>query len=226
MNYWDGIDSRALSILLRLNDVGLLKSFYLSGGSGLAIQLGHRVSLDLDLFTERRATDIPAANLLAQCKKHFGTTQVKTNVNTSDQLWLEINGVKVTFLAFPYPHKYPLLPNEKGVPLADARDIAAQKALAIGERSTARDYVDLAWILRKGIATLEQIIADASEIFVLDKEKVFSLRLFLQQLVYTNDLRDIKDTVKMLHTQENFTVIASELVNAVSKTTQKLLPKT
>ena len=223
MFYWNGIDRRALSTLLKLKDNGLLKNFYLSGGTGLAIQLGHRVSLDLDLFTEHPTAEIPTAKLLSQCGKHFGTAKVKTEINAPDQLRIEIDGVKVTFLAFPYARKYRLLPNEKDIPLADARDIAAQKALAIGQRNSARDYVDLAWILRKGVVTVDQIIEDAKEVFVLDSEEVFSPRLFLQQLAYTNDLPDTEDTIKLLQKQESFAALASELVNAVNNASRKLL---
>ncbi len=220
---WDDIDRQALATLLKLKDAGLLKNFYLTGGTGLAIQLGHRVSLDLDLFTEHPTAEIPTTKLLSQCVKHFGTAKVKTIINAPDQLWIEIDGVKVTFLAFPYARKYKLLTNEKDIPLADARDIAAQKALAIGQRNHARDYVDLAWVLRKGVVTVDQIIEDAKEVFTLDNEEIFSPRLFLQQLAYTNDLRDTEDTKKSLHTHEDFAVLASELVNAVNHASRKLL---
>jgi hypothetical protein len=71
--------------------------------------------------------------------------------------------------------------------------------------------------------TVDQIIEDAKEVFVLDSEEVFSPRLFLQQLAYTNDLPDTEDTIKLLQKQESFAALASELVNAVNNASRKLL---
>lgn len=222
MAYWNSINPDTLKTLLGLRDAGLLRNFYLAGGTGLALQVGHRVSVDLDLFTAEPSTEIPTEDIYAQCAKYFKHAGVEIKLQSSDQLWLVINGVEVTFLAYPYGHKYPLL-KEDGIPLADARDIAFQKALAIGRRNHARDYVDLAWMLRKGSLTLDDIIKGASELFNAKEEGVFSPRLFLQQLVYTNALPDREAALNQLHTYESFDSIAKELMAAVYERSQHLL---
>lgn len=172
MAYWNSIDPDARKTLLGLRDAELLRNFYLAGGTGLALQVGHRVSVDLYLFTIEPSIAIPIEDIYAQCTKYFRRTGVKIKLQSSEQLWLVINGVEVTFLAYPYGLKYPLL-KEDGIPLADARDIAFQKALAIGRRNTARDYVDLAWMLRKGNLNLDDIIEGASELFNAKEEGYF-----------------------------------------------------
>jgi hypothetical protein len=64
------------------------------------------------------------------------------------------------------------------------------KAYAIGRRGAARDYVDIEAAISRGGITLADIIAAAKSRFVLEGDCVFSDRLFLQQLVYTDDIHD------------------------------------
>ncbi|MDA8065392.1 MAG: nucleotidyl transferase AbiEii/AbiGii toxin family protein [Thermaerobacter sp.] len=222
MIYLDSITSKTLKTLWQLRDAGLLRGFYLAGGTGLALQVGHRISDDLDFLTDQPSIEIPTGLLHAQCVKHFQGNKLGVLIKSTEQLRLAINGVAVTFLAYPYKHKYPLL-NEDGIPLADARDIAFQKALAIGRRETARDYIDLAWILKNGILTLDSLISGASELFNAKEAGSFSPRLFLQQLVCTDNLPDKEAALKQLHTHESFDSITEELVTVVHERSQRLL---
>jgi len=70
------------------------------------------------------------------------------------------------------------------------KEIALMKAYTIGRRPTFRDYIDLYFLLKKGIVTLEYILEKAPQKFVIEGEPVFSKKLFLEQLIYTEDIID------------------------------------
>ena len=154
------------------------KDFYLAGGTALALQLGHRKSIDLDFFS-----DVPIKKtLLADIEKNFNTTATVI-FKTTDELTIEIKGVKITFLYYPFP----LLADkvETGIiSLASVRDIASMKAYALGRRQAIKDYVDLYCILSNGVVSLHEIIDDAKTKY----NDAFNGRLFLEQLAYTDDL--------------------------------------
>lgn len=212
--YWDRIDPRAADLLRSWPARDLLRRFYLSGGTGLALQLGHRISVDVDFFTKEPAARIEASSIVQQLERHFPRWALSHRA--TDQLWAEISGVRVSFLAYPFRLRYALV-EAGGVFVADARDIGLQKAYAIGRRATARDYIDLAWLIRMGILSIDTIIKEAQEVFVLDGEKLFSPKLFLQQLLYTEDLEDRDAVVKQLWHQETLDDLMQVLRDAVAK---------
>src|SRR3989338_2797980 len=124
-----------------------LEGFYLAGGTALSLQLGHRISIDFDFFSEK---EIPA-NLLELVERSFmGIGPQHALVNNKDELTLTINETKTTFLYYPFPLFYPLVEWE-GIKLASIQEIAVMKAYTIGRRGTFKDYVDLYYILKFGI---------------------------------------------------------------------------
>lgn len=84
------------------------------------------------------------------------------------------------------------------------------KAYALGRRITFRDYIDLYFLLKRKIVTLDDIIQDATTKFTIAGENVFSTKLFLQQLIYTDDVED-KDAAIDLIVDEK---LAAEEVEA------------
>lgn len=222
MLHWDTLNERTLRVLHRLRDHGVLDDFYLSGGTALALHLAHRTSVDLDFFTRNPERQLRGSTIERQCSKVFGESAVRVVVKEVDQLWLEIEGIKVTFLAYPFSRVAPLH-IEDGIAVASIRDIAVQKAYVIGRRATARDYVDMAFILRSGEVSLEQIVHDAQSVLVLDGEAVFSTRIFLCQLVYTDDVTDKEAAIRSLYHREDFDSIVDTLRKEVERATPHLL---
>jgi hypothetical protein len=78
----------------------------------------------------------------------------------------------------------------KGIKLASPAEISLMKAYAIGRRTSYRDYVDLYELLRMGKVTLDYILKKAQQKYNARGEILFSPKLFLQQLVYTKDVKD------------------------------------
>jgi predicted nucleotidyltransferase component of viral defense system len=152
----------------------------LGGGTGLSMQLGHRKSYDFDLLVKNPIEK----TLLRRVSKVFGD-ELQVLVDSGDEMsFLTSHRVKVSFIYFPFPHLHPPIETES-LPLLHWKDIASDKAYAIGRRGEYRDYVDVFFVLRKGLE-LGRIIEDATRKF----KGAFSAKLFLGQLVYLTDLKD------------------------------------
>lgn len=159
----------------------LRNDFYLAGGTALALQIGHRISVDLDFFSPNTIKK----TLLAQVEEKLGIVSVL--VNTKNELTVTViaERVKATFLHYPYNLKYETVKTGI-VPLASITDIASMKAYTIGRRRSFKDYVDIFFILFREYTTLGVLISDAKEKY----GQSFNDRLFCEQLTSPDDLDD------------------------------------
>lgn len=119
-----------------------VSEFYLAGGTALALELGHRISVDLDFFCIHDFSTEEIATKLIKKGELETTDRSTTTFNGS------LNGVKISFFKYPYRLLFETR-DYKGVKLADERDIAAMKILAISDRGSKKDFVDLFVLLRK-----------------------------------------------------------------------------
>lgn len=135
------IHPETLELLANLQSDLALKDFFLVGGTSLALQIGHRLSIDLDLFTQNTFETQELEQYLSN-KHNFFTDYVASNT-----LKGFINGVKVDFIM----HHYPLVnPLEIYNPyrLASLQDIGAMKLNAIGHSGNRqKDFYDLYFLL-------------------------------------------------------------------------------
>lgn len=184
------VDEKLLSVCRRLVRWGILGRAYLGGGTGLALQINHRVSLDLAFFLFKGEVLDPE-RLLRGVEATFGTAAVALDFRSGDQLDLVVDGIKVSFSAYPFAPIEPLVAGDQvglpGLLLASLPEIALMKAYAIGRRAVFRDYIDMYILLKAGHVSLHYIHEMAARKFVLQGEPIFSMRLFLQQLAYTAD---------------------------------------
>jgi hypothetical protein len=156
--------ARALAVLGKSN---LCTNAYLAGGSALALHIGHRISIDFDFFT-REAFD--AIALSSELKK-IGTFTVDSAKNNT----LLGNFMNVKFSYFLYD--YPLIGTTttyEDIAIADMKDIAAMKLVAITGRSTKKDYIDL-YILAKNHYPLETIFTFYDQKYYLLNENEFTI---------------------------------------------------
>lgn len=123
-----------------LKDAG----FFLVGGTSLALQLGHRMGTDLDLFTNK---NIPAPKIKEFMDKTFGN---RLEINSVCDLGFRgyLDGIKIDMVRFPFPMQHPPLEVD-GMRLLNLRDAAAMKVHAIANRGARRDYVDMSELLQK-----------------------------------------------------------------------------
>ena len=156
--------------------------YYLVGGTALALQIGHRISIDFDLFSEK---EIPSW-ILPRIKKIFKDSKIEIIVDHSEQLTVSVDGINLTIVKYPFPPIFKLK-KYKGVKLLSTSEIAAAKAYALGRRATLKDYVDLYFVLKEKYLDLSKLIEITKK-----KYKEFDPRLFLEQLIYLKDVEDME----------------------------------
>ena len=153
------------------------REYYLVGGTAIALYLGHRRSIDFDLFK------YASLNRKRNVEKirSFGYEPLIV-WNVTDQMNLVINDVKLTFFQYPFLIQANNVFEER-IHIPDLLDLAAMKAYALGRRSKWKDYVDLYFLLKEKY-TLETISQRANEIY----GNLFSDKLFRSQLSYFEDV--------------------------------------
>jgi len=133
----------ALALIPRLAPTVTRHRFILAGGTSLALLLGHRLSFDLDFFSEQ---DVLPDLLMGELRKaHLNPEVMQLAPET---LSVVIEEVKVSFFQYPYPFVDLPQPYE-GLTVASILDVAAMKLIAIAQRSARRDFVDLYVILQQ-----------------------------------------------------------------------------
>jgi len=162
------------------------REFYLVGGTAIALYIGHRRSIDFDLF---KPTSFSAKRIISKLDTHHFTYKVTRNV--SEQLNLILSDVKFTFFEYPFPVQPEFL-FENYIKIPSLLDLAAMKAYALGRRSKWKDYVDLYFIL-KNHYSVKQIAQQAELIF----GQLFSEKLFRIQLCFFKDI-DYAEEVEYL----------------------------
>jgi len=162
------------------------REYYMVGGTAIALLIGHRKSIDFDMFKSGnlRKSDIFNKIYASGFKPVLGFQDFQ-------QLHLIVNGVKCTFFSFPYPVKASVQIN-RFVKMPDLLTLAAMKAFALGRRAKWKDYVDLYFILNK-YHSFDEICAKAEGIF----KDEFSHKLFRMQLGFFGQM-DYSESVEYL----------------------------
>ncbi len=137
--------ARALEIL---GCSKFLKHAYLAGGTACALQLGHRISIDLDFFTPQKFDEKNIIRLLQE------TGKFELEEQSEGTILGQFEKVKFSLFVYPYPVLFPFQDFDS-VQLADIRDIAAMKVDAIASRGIKRDFIDLFFILKQDISLKE-----------------------------------------------------------------------
>jgi hypothetical protein len=162
------------------------KDYYLVGGTAIALYLGHRRSIDFDLFTKKDIKRKSIKEILYKSDFNY-----KIIYESSEQMHIKINDVKVTFYQFVFPVKSEVW-FEKVIKLPSLTSLAAMKAFALGGRGKWKDYVDLFFLLKYSLK-IGDITNSAKQIF----ENSFNEKLFRQQLCYFKDI-DYREEVEYI----------------------------
>ncbi len=155
------------------------KDYYLVGGTAIALQVGHRLSIDFDMFTEDEVKGRSIKKKLQESKFEINSV----GYSAYDQFHCEFNKVNLTF--FKHLTHVPAEIEFEGLRMPNLLDLAAMKAEALGERTKWKDYVDLYFII-KDYHSVNEIIDRTEELFGVE---MFNDRLFRQQLSYFEDLK-------------------------------------
>ena len=177
------------------------REFYLVGGTAIALQIGHRQSIDFDLFKDKPFVSKKILNKMDKNHYHYQVTY-----RVSEQMNLTISDVKFTFFEYPYPIEASVDFN-KILRMPDLFTLAAMKAFALGKRSKWKDYVDLYFLIKEHFC-INDISQKAKSIYGDE----FSGKLFRSQLAYHKDINYSEPVVYMNGYEENEDVIKAFLI--------------
>jgi len=124
--------------------------WYLAGGSALALQVGHRSSVDLDFFSAKKFNN----NLLL--KNLTGKSWI-TDYNSEGTIYGTLLGAKVSFIYYPFFRPANKFLRYSSIKVMPAQDIAVMKIMAISQRGRQRDFFDLYWCA-KNLGPLKEFI--------------------------------------------------------------------
>ncbi len=191
------VEKRTLELLKQLQFQSELSTFHLAGGTALALYLGHRKSIDLDLFTPYPFNTTRL--------EHFLVTKFGFQGDYSEQNTLKgrIDGVKIDCITHPYP----LLQNpleEEGIRLYSQPDIIAMKLSAIADNgSRLKDFIDIAYLSTQ--YSFQEMLG-----FYVQKFPTSSPLRPLKGITYFDDI-DHEETVVMLESTYSWQKITDRL---------------
>ena len=174
----EAVVQEMIDLIKELQENSLFKHHVLVGGTALALQLGHRTSTDIDLFTPKPQS---AVALIDYFKKYYKNTDIQIAKN--DFARILINNIKVELVE--YEEKFIEEPKEEdGIRYAGLNDIAAMKLDAMLKRTRPRDFIDIAYLLKE---------MPLKKMFELYEEKMGSISpLYLKRALLTKS-RKIQD---------------------------------
>ena len=173
MLYLETVESSTLELLKKLQRLPVLEQTRLVGGTALALQLGHRKSIDLDFFG---TVDCEAEYLRESIAGIASLTILKESPHIHNYI---VDGIKVDIVNYKYPWLDDVV-LEQGLRLASVSDIAAMKITAIIGRGTKKDFIDIAFLLHH--FSLEEILH-----FYAAKYNDSSVFMAMKSLAYFDD---------------------------------------
>lgn len=153
------------------------RSFGLVGGTAIALYLGHRRSIDFDMFSNK-----PFKNEAVRRKIKTTHHIQKVLKDETGQYTFLVNKVQMTFYHFPYKLAYSKK-FEDYVKMPDLLTLSGMKAFALGGRNKWKDYVDLYFILKDHFS-VKEISQKAKKLFAQE----FNEKIFRNQLAYFDDI--------------------------------------
>lgn len=210
MLYKETIEPKTLELLIDLQKEPLLSTFNLVGGTALALHLGHRKSIDLDFFTSE-SFDLEEVKMMLIKKYDF-----KVSYSRSQTLKGFINGVKVDFIKFDYPHLHNCDIIDE-VRIESVPDIIAMKLLSITDNgSRIKDFIDIAYLSSR--FSLEEMLQ-----FFIRKITNSNIMMPIKALTYFDDI-DFNESIVMLNNNFDWDKIANRLIN-MTKEPNKIFKK-
>lgn len=199
MLHYETIHPDTLELLKKIQSLEMFKEARLVGGTALALQLGHRKSVDLDFFG---SVDAPLQEIALELSAFASVSPLS---ESRMMRFLIVDGVKVDIVNYPYSWiDEPI--TEDGVTLAGIKDIAAMKLSAITNRGTRKDFVDFYFLLK---------LFSFDELIDLYAKKYSDAQLFttLKSLTYFDDAE--QDPMPLMLSSLNWEEVKSHIVAEV-----------
>lgn len=204
--YWDILEQKRRALLPLF---GTFKNdFYLAGGTALALQLGHRDSIDFDFFT---GVSFEPSELFQKIEQNFISHQLVKIQDEPSTLTITVDkDIKLSFFSYPYPLVSSFIETDHFF-MASLEDIGPMKLSAITSRSVLKDYIDLYFILQQ---------LDLPQLLSLTQRKLPTIdpNLILKSLVYYEDVQEEPIKFKNGHA-----VTFQQVKNFLSETVKQYL---
>lgn len=211
MLYKETVTSSTLELLSKLMDDPELKDFVLVGGTSLALQIGHRVSVDLDLFSIHSFLETDLNQYLID-RYHFETDFLARSTVKG-----EIEGVQIDCLS----HAYPLVGETniyENIRLASLQDIAAMKLNAIsGNGTRIKDFIDIAYLAE--YMSLNEMLASYQS-----KYKTMNVLIPVKALTYFDEI-NFDEPIKMLSSKKFNWKKIEKRIYQILKMPQHIFPR-
>lgn len=201
------VKQETLVLLEALMSLDILKPYFLAGGTALALQLGHRISYDLDFFGKLKVDYRDLTDTL----KQLGSMKM---IHSEDQAFqCEINDIKIDIVNYKHLSLLKPLVIIEGLRLASIEDIATMKIRAIEDRGYKRDFFDLYCLLNK--LSLKSMLD-----FTEQKHPETNRLLLLRSLVDFIDGED-QEEPNMLEPKVSWEDVKTRITAEVQALTQK-----
>ncbi|MEX8548437.1 MAG: nucleotidyl transferase AbiEii/AbiGii toxin family protein [Mucilaginibacter sp.] len=188
----------------------LLKDFFLVGGTALALQIGHRISIDLDFFNQSAFDE---NFLIAELESKYN---FQLDYQSKNTLKGEMQGIKVDFITHNYPLVKPLIEEEE-LRMSSPEDIAAMKLNVIaGNGTRLKDFIDIAYL--SSTITLSQMV-NAYEFKYTSRNP----SIVLKALTYHQDI-NFKEVIEMINNRYKWKNVEKRLFEMM-KFPKKLFPE-
>lgn len=177
---YKAIPTSVVTLLRNIHLLPLPAGTYLAGGTAVALYLGHRISVDIDLFTEKEFYCGPVISSLGE---RYAIEVV--SATERDTLIANVNNIRFSLFKYPYPLLNPTNYNsDLNINVASPADIAAMKVVSIVQRGTAKDFVDLKAIMLAYQLSLDSLISQVHEKYGVSEEYSYQIK---RSLVYFDD---------------------------------------
>jgi hypothetical protein len=209
----DSVRKPLWDLLKVLQESSIFDKYFLVGGTALSLQLGHRISDDIDLFTR---SDINKDEIFDYLNKYFNK---KFQINNIQNIILQVtvNDIKVDFVKYDYN----LIENvniEDGIRYLGKKDISAMKLMAVANRGDqAKDFIDIYYLLN------ELSLNDMFE-YYKQKYNQNDIGTIKRSLVYFDDITDSNwDSVRLLKDKVSVENIKSRIITEMNKYNENII---
>ena len=207
------IEKSLWDLLKDLQGKEILRSYFLVGGTALSLQLGHRVSKDIDLFTRDDINKDEILNFLN--RDYNGKFQIH-NIQKMT-LQISINDIKIDFVKYDY-NLIEDINSEDGIRFLGMKDISAMKLMAIANRGDqAKDFIDIYYLLEK---------MELKDMFKYYKQKFnqSDINPIKRSLVYFDDVTESNWlSVKLLKDELSIDMVKQTLIDKMNDYNKRVI---
>jgi len=194
-------------LLISLQKEKIFKKYFLVGGTALSLQIGHRVSYDIDLFTRENLNKDEIFDYMN--RNYNGKCQIQNIQNNI--LQISINDINIDFVKYDYD-LIEKVKEEEGIKFLGIKDISAMKLMAVANRGDqAKDFIDIFYLLNK--ISLKEMFG-----YYKIKYKQNDINPVKRSLIYFDDISGSNWlSVKLLHDKLSIETVKQKIIDEMNK---------